>query len=72
MNDKVKTGNMEYLNLDQEQYKRFNELMFSNMSLWDNSLKSFVQERCRQVGFCGDVLACAVADWVRQEETQDD
>jgi len=71
MDSKVRNSNMEYLDLDQAQYEEFRRLML-DMSSWDDLLDVFVRARCEKVGFSGDVLACAVADWIKERSASKD
>lgn len=67
MSSAIGNSNMQYLKLSEAQYSRFRKLMM-NIPQWNKSLNEFVQAKCKVVGFSGNVLACAVADWIKQQE----
>lgn len=69
-NEAINIGksNMAYLRLDMPQYAIFSELML-DISHWEVSLDVFVRSRCQELGFSGDILACAVAEWVRLNDS---
>lgn len=56
--------NMCYLRLTREQVTEHARLMAMKMSDWPPRLASFVDGA--RAG-CGDGIACAVADWIREE-----
>lgn len=70
----IRSSNMEYLNLTDEQYDRHQELMQAKMSEWPDPLWQYVKEVGSHVGICGEVISSSVADWVREtpEHTQID
>ena len=45
-----------------------NRYMSIPTNQWPQSLVDFAQEVSKRVGWCGDVAACAVADWIKQEK----
>lgn len=63
----VREHNMEYLNLDDEQYNRHIELLQMPQRDWPQSLKDHCQKVSNDIGWCGDVMMCAVADWIREQ-----
>lgn len=57
--------NAQYLELPLDRMPTWNALMTSNMSGWPDPLKSHVQEVLSRLGGSGDVISCAVADWLK-------
>lgn len=57
--------NMSYLRLTKEQYETHCLLMKCPMGAWPALLKLHVDKVGRESGLCGDVISCAVADWIR-------
>lgn len=56
------------LNLRQNELHMHDDLMARGMRYWPESLVDFVQARTADVGMCGDVIATAVADWIRHDQ----
>lgn len=40
------------------------DLMTTKMMHWPETLLAFVEQRTKRIGFCGDVISQAVADWI--------
>ena len=60
--------NKQYLELSEEQYVRYEALWNNDMALFPDGLKLFIEDSMKEVGYCGDSLAVAIADWVKQED----
>ena len=65
----IREHNKRYLGLNDEQYDEHCRLMQLKMSDWPSALWEFVKGVTQEVGLCGDVVACAVADWLKNETT---
>ena len=59
-----KTTKRDY-GLNDGQYDELCNLMDMKMCDWPHGLWEHVNERAREIGFCGEVVVCAVADWVK-------
>ena len=60
--------NKQYLDLNDEQYDKHCKLMQSKMVDWPDDLWEYAKGVTEQIGACGDVFACAVADWLKRKE----
>ncbi len=68
--DEKREHNKQYLELNDEQYLRFEA--FERGEIYPDSLRLFIQRRTKKVGFSGDVLVVAIADWIKQEYKEQD
>jgi len=62
----VAAHNKRYLGLNDDQYNRHCELMGMKTTKWPDDLWEVVTETTQSIGVCGDVIACAVADWLKE------
>ena len=63
--------NASYFGIPVERMTEHNALMKMYMSAWPQELKDFCQEVFNRIGFCGDVCACAVADWLKTQPVRE-
>lgn len=61
----IRNANKAYHRLNDAEYVAFARLMALPMGQWPAGLTAFVRSRTATGGVSGDVLASAVADWVR-------
>jgi hypothetical protein len=66
-NDTIKRANMKYLALDEKQYAR-HELLMANTASWPENLSVYIKCIGAKVGLCGDLIACALADYIRGDD----
>ena len=59
-----KRYNADYFRTLVDLMPKHNRLMAMSMRDWPESLKQAAKAKCDSLGFCGDVLACAVAEWL--------
>jgi hypothetical protein len=69
-NDPSRSRNMSYLGLNDEQYDRHCELMGMPIKKWPQSLKTYCEKQDKVMGFCGNAMACWVADWIKAGEQE--
>lgn len=61
--------NKKMLGLDDEQYNRWEELMYQiNMNEWPKSLMDYVNQVGAKIGLCGEVIVESVAEWIKKED----
>ncbi len=73
MNDEKRDAyNREYFGITVAQQQRHNELMAMKICDWPPALGEYVQAKCNRIGFCGDVVATAVADWLKKNNSGSD
>jgi len=68
--DEVSIHNKNYLGLNDGQYDRHCEFMDMKMSEWPSDLYEYVKETTQKLGSCGDVIAVAVAEWLKTEDVE--
>jgi hypothetical protein len=51
--------------LNDKQYDEHCRLMDMAMNTWPDGVYDYVREDSKKMGFCGEVVVCAVARWVR-------
>lgn len=59
-------NNKNYLGLTKELCDRHQRIMSTPMNRWNKDLIEYCKEQSNIYGFCGDALACWVADWLKQ------
>ena len=60
--------NAAYLGIPMEWMSMYNNFISMPMNQWPQSLVDFCTEVTNRIGWCGDVAACAVADWMKEEK----
>jgi hypothetical protein len=64
--NEYRKNNKSYLGLTDEQCDMHYDMMKMKMNEWPQTLRDYCQAQSKQYGFCGDALACWVADWLKQ------
>lgn len=64
--------NQKYLGLDDDQYRLHEQLMAQATKDWPQTLKDYCQQESKKYGFCGDALACWVAEWIKNQWNEPD
>ena len=63
--EQYRKNNKGYLKLTDDQCDMHMDIMSMKTNEWPESLKTMCKQEIDKVGFCGDVVACVVADWLR-------
>jgi len=63
--DEIDQHNASYFGIPIDRMPEHNRLMSMPMNEWPDSLREHVNGVCRELGACGDVIACAVAGWLK-------
>jgi len=63
--EQYRKNNKGYLGLTDDQCDMHRDIMSMKMNEWPESLKTYCQGESKKYGFCGDALACWVADWLK-------
>lgn len=58
--------NARYLELNLDEARLHEQYMLLRTDRWPRSLQSAVESTIQRVGLCGDAIACAVAEWIKQ------
>lgn len=59
-------NNRNYLGLTDEQCDMHYDIMKLKMNEWPEALREYCTAQSKVYGFCGDALACWVAEWLKQ------
>lgn len=63
--EEIRAYNMEYLNLNAEQYDEHQLLWNMKMTEWPPDLWRYVQAVGQRYGICGEVISSSIADYLR-------
>ena len=63
--------NASYFEIPVERMKEHNALMSMYICAWPEDLKSYCKAVSEKIGWCGDVAACTVADWLKTQPVRD-
>ena len=63
--EQYRKNNKSYLGLTDEQCDMHFDIMKLKMAEWPEELRVYCSEQSKTYGFCGDALACWVAEWLK-------
>jgi len=63
--------NADYFELPIERMKEHNALMQMYTAAWPEDLHAFCKAVSQKIGWCADVAACTVADWLKTQPVRD-